>query len=78
MWPGFGDNVRVLEWILKRCEVKDSTYAEKSAIGWIPAKGALRYNNSQQYFKKSLSMTREKVKVTFIENIQFPSYMYVV
>ena len=22
MWPGFGDNLRVLEWILERCEDK--------------------------------------------------------
>jgi len=42
LWPGFGDNVRVLEWILKRCEVKDGTYAVKSPIGWIPAKGEIR------------------------------------
>lgn len=42
MWPGFGDNVRVLEWILKRCEVTDNTYAIESPIGLIPAPGSLR------------------------------------
>jgi phosphoenolpyruvate carboxykinase (GTP) len=42
LWPGFGENVRVLEWILKRCEVKDGSYAEKTPIGWIPAKGEIR------------------------------------
>jgi len=42
LWPGFGDNVRVLEWILKRCEVKDGTYAVQTPIGWIPAKGEIR------------------------------------
>jgi membrane protease YdiL (CAAX protease family) len=34
MWPGFGDNFRVLEWIIKRCE--DKVDAEKTAIGYIP------------------------------------------
>ena len=34
MWPGFGDNFRVLEWILKRCENKVD--ADETAIGYIP------------------------------------------
>ncbi|MCA1658826.1 MAG: phosphoenolpyruvate carboxykinase (GTP), partial [Verrucomicrobiaceae bacterium] len=34
LWPGFGDNMRVLEWIIERCEGKGG--AEKSAIGYIP------------------------------------------
>jgi len=42
LWPGFGDNVRVLEWILKRCDVKDQTYAVKSPIGLLPTKDSIR------------------------------------
>ena len=34
LWPGFGDNLRVLEWILDRCNNKAE--ARKSAIGYIP------------------------------------------
>lgn len=34
MWPGFGDNLRVLEWIIKRCEGKVD--AQETAIGYIP------------------------------------------
>ncbi len=34
IWPGFGDNLRVLEWILKRCE-KDID-AKETPIGYIP------------------------------------------
>ncbi|MGB4438917.1 MAG: phosphoenolpyruvate carboxykinase (GTP), partial [Sedimentibacter sp.] len=34
IWPGFGDNFRVLEWILKRCE--NEVEAEESPIGNIP------------------------------------------
>ena len=34
MWPGFGDNLRVLEWILKRCEGKVD--AVESEIGFLP------------------------------------------
>ena len=42
MWPGFGENVRILEWILKRCEVKDDEHAVKSAVGWVPTKDSIR------------------------------------
>ncbi len=33
-WPGFGDNLRVVEWILKRCEGK--TDAVETPIGYVP------------------------------------------
>ena len=34
IWPGFGDNMRVLLWILARCENK--VEARESAIGYLP------------------------------------------
>ena len=34
LWPGFGDNMRVLLWILDRCEGKVS--ARESEIGYLP------------------------------------------
>lgn len=34
MWPGFGDNFRVLEWILKRCE--NEVDAVETPIGNLP------------------------------------------
>ena len=34
IWPGFGDNLRVLDWILARCE--DKVDANLTAIGYVP------------------------------------------
>ena len=34
MWPGFGDNLRVLEWIIKRCE--GTVDARETEIGYLP------------------------------------------
>lgn len=34
MWPGFGDNLRVLEWIIKRCD--GEVDAKETAIGYLP------------------------------------------
>ena len=37
MWPGFGDNMRVLDWIIKRCE--GTIDADTTPIGYLPKKG---------------------------------------
>ncbi len=35
LWPGFGDNFRVLEWIVKRCN--GEAEANETPIGFVPA-----------------------------------------
>lgn len=44
IWPGYGDNIRVLEWILKRCEGKVG--AIESPIGYIPRSSDIRLNGT--------------------------------
>ena len=34
IWPGFGDNIRVLDWVMKRCDGNGG--AEESVIGLVP------------------------------------------
>ncbi len=34
LWPGFGDNLRVLEWIIKRCD--GEVDAKETPIGYVP------------------------------------------
>ena len=42
LWPGFGENIRVLDWILRRCEEgAGGDIAVDSEIGWIPKAGAI-------------------------------------
>jgi phosphoenolpyruvate carboxykinase (GTP) len=44
LWPGFGDNARVLAWILDRVEGRAAATA--SPVGWIPAEDALDLEGS--------------------------------
>jgi phosphoenolpyruvate carboxykinase (GTP) len=39
LWPGFGENLRVLAWMLDRCAGRAG--ALESAIGWLPRPGEL-------------------------------------
>ena len=39
LWPGYGDNCRVLKWIFERCD--DEALAEETPIGRLPARGEL-------------------------------------
>jgi phosphoenolpyruvate carboxykinase (GTP) len=34
LWPGYGENLRVIEWILDRC--RGEAEARRTAIGWVP------------------------------------------
>ncbi|MEJ2534759.1 MAG: phosphoenolpyruvate carboxykinase domain-containing protein, partial [Gammaproteobacteria bacterium] len=40
IWPGFGDNLRVLEWIIGRC--RGDAEALDTPVGRVPAEGAIR------------------------------------
>jgi phosphoenolpyruvate carboxykinase (GTP) len=42
IWPGFGDNMRVLKWIIDRCEGHGQ--AAESPIGYIPRKEGIDLN----------------------------------
>ena len=60
IWPGYGENVRVLKWILERVEGRGA--AEESPIGFIPTKNALTLdglNISEENLRAVLKVTPE-------------------
>src|SRR5882762_8711572 len=42
LWPGYGENMRVLKWIVERCQA--SAGAMESPLGWMPRHGDLEWN----------------------------------
>ena len=60
LWPGFGDNLRVLNWIIERCEGKVD--AKKTEIGYVPYK----LDISDEVMDEILSVKKEY----WIEDIQ--------
>jgi phosphoenolpyruvate carboxykinase (GTP) len=55
LWPGFGENIRVLKWIFERST--DAVQVEKTPIGSIPEPNALDLNG--------LKVTKEDLKELF-------------
>jgi phosphoenolpyruvate carboxykinase (GTP) len=64
LWPGFGDNMRVLKWIIDRCEGKSG--AEKTPIGCIPRPEDLDLEGlggvSEEQLKELLSVKADEWK----------------
>ncbi len=60
LWPGYGENSRVLKWVFERCD--DSGSAVKTAIGYMPAPDAIDttgLNVSGDDMKQLLFIDRE-------------------
>ena len=60
LWPGFGDNMRVLNWIIDRCEGKVD--ANETAIGYVPNKADLNLEGldiSDEVVDELLSVKKE-------------------
>lgn len=47
LWPGFGENIRVLDWVLKRIDNQPNT-ATKTPIGLIPAPHSLNLQGLEE------------------------------
>jgi len=50
IWPGFGQNMRVLKWIVERCQGRVS--ARESAIGWVPEFENLEWKGLESFSRE--------------------------
>ena len=77
MWPGYGDNSRVLAWIFDRCDNKD--VAVETEIGYMPKDGAINVDGldvSAETMKELLSVDVEgwKKELADIKANHYPKF----
>jgi phosphoenolpyruvate carboxykinase (GTP) len=62
LWPGYGENMRVLKWIVDRARVRTS--GQETILGWVPKSGDLDLSD--------LRVPTESVdKATTIDNAEW-------
>lgn len=77
IWPGFGDNIRVLKWIFDRIHGKGS--AVESPIGWVPRYKDLDWKGldyPQDKFEKIMTIDREVWKKELLSHQELFSSFY--
>jgi phosphoenolpyruvate carboxykinase (GTP) len=61
VWPGFGENMRILEWIVARA--RGRAVAVESPIGWMPRYQDINWEGiedfSEEDFRKAMSIERD-------------------
>ncbi len=61
LWPGFGENMRVVRWIVERC--RGRAYSVESPIGWMPRYEDLDWDGLEEFtrdrFEQLMSIDRE-------------------
>ncbi len=53
IWPGFGENMRVLKWVVERCDGK--VHAKETAIGWVPEFDDLSWVGMESFGREKFS-----------------------
>ena len=76
LWPGYGENSLVLEWVFNRCDGKDNYV--KTAIGLLPASGSIKsplgVSNEVMEQLCTIDMEGWKKEITDIRDRHYPQF----
>lgn len=77
MWPGFGENMRILKWIVQR--VRGEVTATESPIGWMPRYDDIDWKGldfTREQYEKVMDVDREAWKTEILAHEELFSRMF--
>ncbi|HRJ31892.1 MAG TPA: phosphoenolpyruvate carboxykinase (GTP) [Cyclobacteriaceae bacterium] len=77
IWPGFGDNMRVLKWIVQKS--RGEVNAVESPIGWMPTYDDMDWTGldfSEDQFESIMAIDREEWKAELLQHAELFERMY--
>lgn len=73
LWPGYGENMRVLEWIVRRC--KGEAAGHETQIGWTPAFEDFHHQGlpgfDETAFNACMAFNRNEWKTELVSQAEF-------
>jgi phosphoenolpyruvate carboxykinase (GTP) len=77
IWPGFGDNMRILKWIVLK--IRGESNAVESPIGWMPTYDDIDWSGSDftpEQFESIMDIDREEWKAELLQHAEHFEKMY--
>jgi phosphoenolpyruvate carboxykinase (GTP) len=78
LWPGFGENMRVLEWVVKRC--RGEARGHETELGWMPRYDEMTWTGLESFtaedFTEVMHVDRKEFRQEILsaEELQFDLY----
>jgi phosphoenolpyruvate carboxykinase (GTP) len=73
LWPGFGENMRVIDWIVRRCN--GHAAGHETQIGWTPSLEDFNIEGLEGFgeegFHKAMSFNRSEWKAELVSQAEF-------
>ncbi|MEO0794719.1 MAG: phosphoenolpyruvate carboxykinase (GTP) [Verrucomicrobiota bacterium] len=69
LWPGFGENMRVLKWIIERSSGKN--FARETPLGWMPHYDDIDWRGldySEEQFEEVMCFNRDRTKMSTLQH----------
>ncbi len=75
LWPGFGENMRVIKWIIDRCHGRSN--ADETPIGWVPSLDSFDLTGLDGYSPEKLVKVQEINEVEWRREIVMQDELFI-